>query len=118
MLQLILFAAACLPLAWLLSEMQRRRWVSVVLGLASLAAVAFLAYGWAEFFTTIDLNVSYGEASKSLATAVSEELQAGNDSRVKSELKRFAAMYDPNYENSPRYDDEVAKFIAHLRSSE
>jgi hypothetical protein len=118
MLLLVLIAAACLPLAWLLSEMQRHRWVNVLLGLASLVAVAFLTYGYAEFVTTINLNSSYGDATQSLLTAVSEELQAGNDARVKRELKRFAAMYHPSYENYPRYDDEVAEFIAHLKNGE
>jgi hypothetical protein len=118
MLLVMLIVAASLPLAWLLSEMQRHRWVSVLLGFASLVAVGFLTYGYAEFVTTINLNSSYGDATKSLLTAVSDELQAGNDTRVKREFKRFAAMYHPNYENSPRYEDEVSKFISRLKTSE
>ena len=80
-----------------------------------MAWVGFVAYSWAALLTAIDLNVSYGEASKSLATAISEELDAGNDNHVKSELKRFVALYHPNYENAPRYEEEVGKAVERLR---
>jgi hypothetical protein len=118
MLEVILFIALLLPVAWLVSEAQRHRWISVVLGLASMAVVGFAAYALSGFLTVIDLNVSYGEASKSLATAISEELDAGRESHVKRELKRFVAVYHPNYENVPRYDEVVAKAVEGLRKNE
>lgn len=115
MLELILLSSLLLPLAWLASEFQRHRWISVVLGCASLAIVPFVAYAWAGITTTFDKNVHFGEASKSLAATIVQELEAGNVDRVKSELAKFIKSYDPNYENYPRYDDVVRKTVARLQ---
>ena len=115
MLELLLLITAVLPLAWLLSETQRHRWISVVLGIASLVIVGFVMFGWAAIRTGIDLSVSYGEASKSLATAIDEELDAGNVDHVKQELKRFIQVYHPNYENTPRYDEMIGETVERLR---
>lgn len=115
MLGLLLALTVILPLAWLASEFQPRRWLSILLGCAAIAYMAFITYGWAGFQSTFSLNESYGAASKSLAKEIVQQLEAGKIDLVQRELKQFANSYEPNYENYPRYDEAVAKVIGRLQ---
>jgi hypothetical protein len=117
MLELILLLTCVLPFAWLLSEFQRHRWISIVLGSAAIAMVGFVTYAWATFMTTFELNQSFGAASRSLVLTVVEELKADDHERVSSVLERFAKRYDPNYENWPRYDAQIEEVVERLRQN-
>lgn len=46
MLELLLALTVVLPLAWLASEFQHRRWLSIQLGCGAIVYVAFIANGW------------------------------------------------------------------------
>jgi hypothetical protein len=115
MLELILLLTFVLPVAWLISEFQRHRWISIVLGCAATSMVGFVTYAWATFTTKFELNQSFGAASRSLVVAIVEELKTEDPDRVVSVLEDFAKQYDPNYENSPRYDEQIESVVERLR---
>lgn len=115
MLELILLLTFTLPFAWLVSEFQRHRWISILLGCVSIGLVAFVAYAGATFTTRFELNQSFGAASRSLVVAIVEELKSDDNAHVSSVLDHFAKRYDPNYENWPRYDEQIKGVVERLR---
>ena len=77
----ILFLCVALPIAWLASEFQPRRWIRIALGLCAIGmfyAVAF-AVGTFEHW---NVNSCYGFASKELIDTTVLELEAGNAEKV------------------------------------
>jgi hypothetical protein len=116
MIELLLVLCVALPMAGLLSELQRHRWISVVLGILSLAIVYIVTYAWCSFWTTFNLNVHFGEATQALLVTIEEALDEGETELVERELEVFLKRYDPNYENSPRYNEQAEKLVERLRA--
>lgn len=114
MLQLLLVFCAALPIAWLVSEAQRRRWISVVLGIAAQVAVGFLAYAYGSIMTGIDRNLYFGDANEALFDALSDAMQHGETDRVQFEFGFFAKNYHSSYENNPPFDEQVERFTDRL----
>jgi hypothetical protein len=111
---LVLLLVIAAPIAWFASEFQGRRWLRIALGAASLFmcfGVAFLA-GKLEMFNA---NAWFGFATKDLIDATIDELEAGNEERVVSSLKKLQKEYSPTYENRARYDELAAKAVADMR---
>lgn len=117
MIELLLFLCVALPVAWLVSEVQSRRWISVVLGMTAILIVGFVAYAWAEFTTTFQKNLYFGNANEKLFKALSDEIDGSEGDLVRKELLRLATLCRENYENYPRYDEEVDKFVTRLREA-
>lgn len=113
MLQFLLFLGAALPIAWLASEFQSRRWIRILLGVGAISIVGLVAYGWAAVLTAFTSNVNYSETTKSLVVAVDDGLTSQDSERVRNELRRFAKDYQPSYESS--CIDEVNKFVSRLK---
>jgi hypothetical protein len=114
MLELLLFLCIAIPVAWLVSEFQSRRWIRVVLGIAALSIVGLVSYGWAGLLTTFTRNLDFSETTKTLLVAVAEGLESKDSERVQDELRHFAKNYQPSYETS--CTEEVRKLVAKLEA--
>lgn len=115
MLELLLFLCLSLPIAWLASEFQRLRWVSIVLGTAAIGVVGVVAYGWAAFTITFERNLYFGDANEKLFKSLSDEMERGHEEQVRRELRRLAKNFRSSYENYPRFDEEVDDLVIRLR---
>jgi hypothetical protein len=115
MLELLLFLCLSLPIAWLASEFQRHRWVSIVLGIAAIGVVGFVAYGWAALTIKFEKNLYFGDANEKLFKSLSDEMERGHEEQVRRELRRLAKNYRSSYENYPRYDEAVDDLVSRLR---
>jgi hypothetical protein len=118
MLVLLIVLTFLLPLAWLLSEAQRHRWVSVVLGVCAIAVCSFVAYGAGRIPLVFQLNTEFTGASRKLIDSVVIQLEAGNSDKVLADLKVLQHTVYENYEDYPRYTEIVDKFVAKLDVSE
>jgi peptidoglycan/LPS O-acetylase OafA/YrhL len=116
MLEVVLLFSVVFPVAWLASESQSRRWISVVLGILSLTIVGFVAYFYATISTTFNTRSYFGQASVTLATAIVEELEKGKADKVQRELEYFIKEYYPSYENYPPYDEVVNDVVGRMRT--
>ncbi len=113
MIVLILIPVIILPLLWLLSEFQPRRWPRVSLGCAAL----LMSFGDAWVVGALDRlnsNAWYGAATKDLIQNTIEQLEAGNTDRVVAELKRLRSKYNPSYESRSDYDKLVNEYVEHV----
>lgn len=115
MLELILVITFALPIAWLASEAQSRRWISVVLGLTSIIVTSYVAYALGGITPGLQANQSFGNATKTLVTTITDELENGKVDFVTRELRGFAESYNPTYENYPRYDKSVLTLVQRLK---
>lgn len=114
MVQLLLLICIALPVCWLVSEFQSRRWISLLLGVAAISVVGLVAYAWAGLTTTFEKNLYFGDANAKLLKAVDLELERGNVEKVGFEVRRLAKSFHPSYENYPRYDEQVNEFVERL----
>lgn len=118
MLLLLLIATVILPIAWLASEAQSRRWLSVVLGVCAIGVCSFVAYGAGRIPLVFQLNTEFTGASRKLIDTVVEQLEDGQCDKVLAELKSIQPSVYENYENYPRYTEIVDKLIAKLKETE
>ncbi len=116
MLVLTLLVSGILPLAWLLSEAQHRRWVSVVLGVSAITVCSFVGYGVGTIPLVFQLNTEFTGASRELIDVIVDQLEAGNGEQVLSNLKSIQPAVYENYENYPRYTEVVDKFVEKLET--
>ncbi len=110
MVQLILLLVIALPIAWLASEFQPRRWMRVVFGVAAIA----MSFGVAWIVGSLDRldsNMWFGAATKDLIQNTIVELENGNDERVLTELRVLRSKFHPTYESRADYDKLVAEYV-------
>ncbi len=117
MLVLLLLAAGILPIAWLISEAQHRRWLSVVLGVSAIGICSFVGYGVGRIPLVFQLNTEFTGASRELIDVIVDQLEAGNGDQVLSSLQSIQPDVYENYENYPRYTEIVGKFVEKLEAS-
>lgn len=98
MLGFILFLTIALPIAWIVSEFQPRRWLRVTLGCLAISMCFGVAYvvGTLE---RINYNVWFGNVTKDFVDTTIEKLDAGHSAEVLTEMKRLQSQYAPSYEN-------------------
>ena len=113
----ILFVLAiALPIAWLASEFQRRRWLRITLGL--LALLACLGACWINSSAdTYFLRHRYSGATNALVKAVSKQLEVGNYEGVRRELNCLERDYAPIGEQLYRYDALVRETAIRLNAA-
>lgn len=113
MLLLIVFLTIALPVAWIASEFQERRWLRILAGCAALS-MSFLVASGVGMLERLNSNAWYGSASKELIDTTIAELERGNTDQLVAELKTLQASFDPTYENRAQYDKLVAEFRRRL----
>lgn len=113
MLPFFLLLTIALPIAWVASEFQDRRWVRILIGSAALAT-SFLVAAGVGALEHLNANAWYGGASKNLIDTTIEELERGNTQRVVDELQTLQRSFQPTYENRARYDKLVEEFMTRL----
>ncbi len=113
MLPLILLLTIVLPIAWLASEFQDRRWIRVAAGCAALATSSLVAVGVGSL-EHLNANAWYGGASKNLIDTTIEEIELGETERLLKELKILQEQFQPTYENRARYDKLIEEFMLRL----
>jgi hypothetical protein len=84
----------------------------------SLLLVGFVVFVWTSFSVGVDKNLHFGDATKTLLATLVDRLEAGDVEKTVKALKRFEQNYSPNYENYPRYADEVNELIVTLQAKD
>lgn len=113
MLPLILVLTITLPIVWLASEFQERRWVRIVAGIAAISTSLLVATGIGSL-AHLSANAWYGGASKNLIDTTIEEIERGETERLLEELKLLQEQFQPTYENRARYDKLIEEFMSRL----
>jgi hypothetical protein len=118
---LVLFVLAVgLPLGWLASEFQPRRWLRILLGILALTMSVFLALGF-SLLERFNYNAWYGAASATLIGTTIAEIEDGRTDQLLPALRLLRREFDPTYINRAHYDqlvNQFAKEIKARRSSE
>ena len=105
-----------LPLAWLKSEFQPRRWLRILLGTLALTVCSFLALKHGQL-ERLNYNAWYGAASVELIDATITEIERGRTRLLVSKLKKLREEFYPSYENRGQYDALVRDFVKQLKES-
>ena len=113
MLPLIILLTIALPIAWIVSEFQDRRWIRITTGCAALA-VSFLVAAGVGSLEHLNANAWYGGASKNLIDTTVEEIERGDTEQLLRELKILQDQFQPTYENRARYDKLIEEFMSRL----
>jgi cytochrome c biogenesis protein CcdA len=113
MLPLILLLAVALPIAWIVSEFQDRRWLRITAGCAAIA-MSFLVAAGVGSLERFNSNAWYGFASKKLIDTTVEQVERGDTERLLRELKTLQEQFQPTYENRARYDQLVDDFVTRI----
>lgn len=112
----ILFLALGLPIGWLISEYQPRRWLRMLLGLSALSMSYFLSY----VFSGLDqmgYNSRYGASSAELVEVMIVSLQKGDSEKLLPALQKLHKHYEPTYEeNWTDYNELVKQFVSDVDS--
>jgi hypothetical protein len=118
---LVLFVLAVgLPLGWLASEFQPRRWLRILLGILALTMSVFLALGF-SLLERFNYNAWYGAASATLIDTTIAEIEDGRTDQLLPALRHLRGEFYPTYMNRAHYDQLVNQFAEQIkprRSSE
>jgi hypothetical protein len=113
----VFILALGLPVGWLVSEFQPRRWLRIVLGLAALSTSLFISY----VFSGLDqmgYNSRYGASSEKLVEVMIASLQTDQSEDLLPALQRLHRTYEPTYEeNWTDYNELVAQFVNDVKSN-
>jgi len=115
-LTIIFCLAVGLPLAWLASEFQSRRWLSILLGVLALSMGLFLA-GAFSALERFNYNAWYGAASADLIDATIAEIEGGRTKDLLPVLRKLRDDFDPTYENRAHYDELVGRFVKQIEAA-
>jgi hypothetical protein len=116
MLEVVMFLIVTLPIAWLLSEFQPRRWLRILLGCLALT----MAFGVAWVVGSLEQlnsNIWYGAASKDLVENTIRAIEKGDADKVVDELRVLSNSFEPTYENRANYDKLVENYVRALSDS-
>lgn len=111
---IVVFVVA-IPIAWLGSEFQERRWIRILLGSVAIS----LSFGVASVVGSLERfnsNAWFGEATQNLIDTTVVELEAGNNDLVLRPLKNLQKKYEPTYENRALYDHLVEQAVKEMKS--
>ena len=82
-----------------------------MLAIASACGVAYIV----GILSQLNYNSWYGEASKDLIDTIVLQLEAGNEARVESSLRKLSEEFQPTYENRANYDDLVKQAVRRMK---
>lgn len=102
-----------LPVSWLISEFQSRRWIRIALGCCAIGMCYLVALGVGKT-EHWNANAWYGSASKELVDTTILELEAGQTDKVIQELRTLQSKFQPTYETRARYDELVEEYVTGL----
>lgn len=116
--QLILafILAAALPLTWLASEFQPRRWLRILLGLLSLVMVGVVALAFV-IGERFNYNAWYGFASAELIDTTIAEIEGGRTEKLLPALRSLREEFRPTYEYRAHYDSLVEQFVNQVKAA-
>ena len=114
-LVLVLILLVVLPVAWLASEFQSRRWLRILLGISSLSLSFFVAWV-VGMLSNLQYNADYGHSSAQLIDTVIANLDSDHTDQLLLELKSLRNAFHPTYENRANYNELVADFVQRLES--
>lgn len=112
---LILLVAIALPIAWLVSEFQPRRWVRVVLGISAIVVSCGVTFLATTVITRFNYNSYYGFSNKQLIDTTIIEIEAGRTDVVVAELKQLQSEFHPTYEYKAHYDELVEQAASRMK---
>ncbi|MCA9095445.1 MAG: hypothetical protein KDA68_18325 [Planctomycetaceae bacterium] len=112
-----LLFAVLLPVGWLISEFQPRRWLRILLGTLSLGMCVFLAMAFASL-EQLKFNSWYGTASADLMDATIAGIEEGKTKEVVAGLKGLRDDFYPTYQGRADYDKLVERFVEGVKVGE
>ncbi len=112
-IEAIFTLCVALPVSWLVSEFQPRRWLRIALGCCAIGMCCLVAFVVGTF-ENFNANAWYGSASKELVDTTLLELEAGHSDKVIQELRVLQSKFQPTYENRARYDELVDEYVIGL----
>lgn len=113
---LILLLALGLPIAWIWSEFQPRRWLRLLLGSLSLIVCALLAVAVGSL-DRMNSNAWYGTASAKLLETTIAELEAGRSEQLLPALRTLHENFYPTYQGRAHYDELIERFQRDIEKS-
>ena len=111
-----LVLAVLLPVGWLVSEFQSRRWLRILCGVLSLGMCVFLAIAVGTL-QRLSYNAWYGAASAELIEATIAGIEAGKTKEVVAGLKGLRGDFFPTYQGRAHYDELVKRFVEEAKAA-
>ncbi|HUQ69787.1 MAG TPA: hypothetical protein VM165_09710 [Planctomycetaceae bacterium] len=115
MLPIVVFVIVLLPIAWLASEFQDRRWIRITAGCAALLSVGGVAFAVGSL-ERLNSYSWFGDVTKDFVDGTIVGLEAGRHPQVLDALRKMQAEYNPTYENRARYDELVQAYLRSLKT--
>ena len=109
--------AVGLPIAWLASEFQSRRWLRILLGSLSLIACVSITALGVNLYDRLSYNAWYGFASRDLIDTTITEIEGGRTDKLLPALRKLRDEFHPTYENRAHYDDRIRGFVEDVKAA-
>lgn len=106
--------AVALPLAWLASEFQPRRWLRILLGTLALSLTLFLVITF-SILERLNYNAWYGHATAEFIDTTIQEIEGGRTEQLLPALRKLREDFNPTYETRDHYDQRVTQFVKQVR---
>lgn len=113
---LILLLAIGLPICWVWSEYQERRWLRLLFGALSLIMCALIAVAVGSM-DRLNSNAWYGTASAKLLETTIVEIEAGRTETLLAALRKLRGEFYPTYQGTAHYDQLIERFQAEVASA-
>jgi hypothetical protein len=116
-LSLVGLIVLALPFAWLISEFTDKRWLRLLLGIATLTVGLVAADGFGNMGGQFEANSWFATNNTRLIDSAVSELERGHADKVLASLKQLQSQYHPNYENRSHFDTLVDQAINTMKST-
>ena len=118
MLPLLLLLLVAVPIGWFASEFSKYRALRIALGIVAIATTTFGVCAVNDLLTSINYNISYGNATKKLVQTSIAQIEDGHLDRVVKTRRRMDVQYDATYEMPPsKYVQLTEDAIAQMAGS-
>jgi len=111
----LLSLAVILPVLWLLSEFQSRRWLRILAGVAAIGLSFFLSAAFGGMYR-MSYNSEYGASAAELVDVTIAEMEAGRQQELLAELKSFRERFEPTYEKHPDFNALIDELVTQLKN--
>jgi hypothetical protein len=112
---LLISIIIAMPIAWLVSEFQERRWLRITLGVLAIGVMAICSWALTGILITFNYNAWYGGATHNLIRTSLLQIEDGHLDRVLKLWRALDEQYQPSYENRARYDELVEGATGRMR---
>ena len=104
-----------MPVAWLASEFQEKRWLRIATGILAIAVISTCISGVCSLGMRFDYNSWYGSATHDLIRTSLLQIEDGHLERVLKVWRGLDEQYHPTYENRANYNELVEEATQRMR---